>query len=234
MNRDSNKALDGTGMTSSRVREKMVEMLEKEGVRNTEVLDAMGKVPRHIFVDSAISHRSYENIPLPIGWQQTISQPLTVARITEIVLDAMVTLKARRHRILEVGGGCGYQASVLSGLFNEVYAVERINSLYTRAVANINKLGQKNIHLAHKDGFEGWEEKAPFDAIIVSAATSSVPKNLLKQLAPNACLVVPIGDGVRQKLTLVLANNGKVSTKNFDEVVFVPMLEGLKNVSAND
>lgn len=229
-----NKSLEGIGMTSSRVREKMVEIIESEGVSNVEVLEAMGAVPRHVFVDSAISHRSYENISLPIGWEQTISQPLTVARITEIVLDALIKLKMSRHKILEIGGGCGYQAAILAQLFKEVYSAERVSSLYTRAIANINKLGQNNIHFSYRDGYEGWSDEAPFDAIIVSAAATNIPQTLVKQLGANGCLVVPIGNETKQRLTLVLVEDGKTSVKELDEVVFVPLLKGLVDGTSHD
>lgn len=224
-----NKSLDGVGMTSTRVRQKMVDVLQRDGITNAEVLDAMGKVPRHVFVDSAISHRSYENIPLPIGWEQTISQPFTVARITEIVLDALASLNIPRSKILEVGGGCGYQAAILAGLFDKVYSLERISTLYDRAVANISKLGINNIHFSHKDGYEGWDDEAPFNAIIVSAAAPYIPESLVQQLGSNGCMVIPVGGENAQKLNLVIVENGNSTVERLDHVIFVPMVGGLRN-----
>ena len=233
-----NKELDGIGMTSARVRDKMVETLQAEGISNPAVLKAMREVPRHIFVDSAISHHAYENIPLPIGWEQTISQPYTVARITELVLEGLESfqgpVKGSCNKVLEIGGGCGYQSAILSTLFKEVYAVERVGPLYMRALENIKKIGAKNINLAHKDGYEGWEDKAPFDAIIVSAATSEIPKALIGQLAQVSCLILPRGNEILQRLTLVLMDDGEKTVVEHDRVIFVPLLEGLRNASSND
>ena len=229
-----NKELDGSGMTSARVRDKMVETLQAEGISNPAVLKSMREVPRHIFVDSAISNRAYENIPLPIGWEQTISQPYTVARITELILEGLESSKASRNKVLEIGSGCGYQSAILATLFKEVYAVERVGPLYARSLENIKKIGAKNINFSHKDGYEGWEDKAPFDAIIVSAATSEIPKALMGQLAQSSCLILPRGNESLQRLTLVLMNDGEKTVIEHDNVVFVPLLEGLRNAPPND
>ena len=225
---EAKKSHEGRGMTSMRSRQRLINQLKTQGINNEDVLEVMLQTPRHIFLDSAASHHAYDNIAVPIGWNQTISQPYIVAKITSLLIENLKKLGGKRDRVLEVGSGCGYQAAILAPLFKEVYAVERINSLYAKGIENINNLGLKNVRFSHRDGNEGWDEYAPFDAIVVSAATADIPENLIKQLSSFACLLVPIGDSVKQTLSLVTKSNSEIKKFRYDSVLFVPMLEGLK------
>ena len=216
----------GSGMTSSRARLRLIEQLRDDGIKNEEVLNAMSEVPRHIFVDSGISHRAYENIALPIGWKQTISQPYTVARITEITLNGLTKIGGSFNKVLEIGCGCGYQSAILSYLFKQVYAVERIAPLLEKAKQNIKQLNINNIKLAHRDGNMGWKEEQYFDAIIISAATDKIPEELSKQISYKGCIVLPLGEEKSQQLKFVTFNNGKAEISSYDGVLFVPLLEG--------
>ena len=218
----------GSGMTSSRARLRLIEQLRDDGIKNEEVLNAMSEVPRHIFVDSGISHRAYENIALPIGWKQTISQPYTVARITEITLNGLSKIGGSFNKVLEIGCGCGYQSAILSYLFKQVYAVERIAPLLEKAKQNIKQLNINNIKFAHRDGNMGWKEEQYFDAIIISAATDKIPEELSKQISYKGCIVLPLGGGESQQLKFVTFNNGKAETSSYDGVLFVPLLEGIE------
>jgi protein-L-isoaspartate(D-aspartate) O-methyltransferase len=176
-------------------RERMVvEQLARRGIRDARVLQAMGKVPRHRFVDDALSGRAYGDYPLPIGERQTISQPYMVALMTE-------ALELVGHeRILEVGTGSGYQTAVLAELCSKVYSIERIKALADRAIRTLDSLGYYNVLVRVGDGSLGWKEEAPFDAILVTAAAPAVPEALVGQVAPKGRLVVPVGDAYCQEL----------------------------------
>jgi len=183
----SARHLAGVGMTSQRTRARMLERLRAEGIRDEQVLAAMGSVPRHLFIDEALSSRAYEDTALPIGFGQTISQPYVVARMIE-ALAAGRTL----GKVLEVGTGCGYQAAVLAQLAREVYSVERIRALLERARANLRALRLSNLRLSYGDGALGLERAAPFDSIVVAAAAPELPAALLRQLAPGGRMVLPL------------------------------------------
>ena len=213
----------GVGMTSQRTRGRMLERLRGEGIRDENVLAAMGGVPRHLFVDEALASRAYEDSALPIGFGQTISQPYVVARMIETLI------KSRElGKVLEVGTGCGYQAAVLASLAAEVYSVERIRGLLERARANLRELRLKNLRLAHGDGGAGLEKAAPFDSIIVAAAATEMPQALLRQLAPGGRMVLPLREAGADAQRLVLVERGArgYTETALDPVRFVPLLAG--------
>jgi protein-L-isoaspartate(D-aspartate) O-methyltransferase len=199
---------------------RLVQRLQDEGIRNPSVLSAMSEVPRHLFLDEALAHRAYEDTALPIGYGQTISQPYIVARMTELVLES------KPRRVLELGTGSGYQAALLSRLVSEVYTVERILPLLERATARFRKLEYRNIHVRHADGSIGWPELAPFDAIIVTAAPTEVPNELLRQLQEGGRMIVPLGDRT-QNLTVITRKGGRFERKSVEPVMFVPFLPGV-------
>ena len=170
----------GIGMTSARTRERLVARLREQGIGDSQVLDRIRSVPRHLFVDEALASRAYEDTALPIGHGQTISQPYIVARMTEALIEG-----GAPRKVLEIGTGCGYQTAVLAPLVVTLYSVERIAALQQRARKVLRDLRIRNVHMRHGDGFEGWAAYAPFDGIIVAAAAHSVPPALLEQLAPR-------------------------------------------------
>jgi protein-L-isoaspartate(D-aspartate) O-methyltransferase len=220
-------AIQGIGMTSSRTRARMVERLREQGVRDERVLAAMGTVPRHLFIEEALQHRAYEDTALPLGFAQTISQPYVVARMIELLITGRELGKT-----LEVGAGCGYQAAVLGCLSKQVWAVERIAPLLDRARFNLRQIKLTHIRLKHADGSVGLAEAAPFDTIILAAASASVPQKLLTQMAPGARLVMPLvmppgrGD-FEQVISLVERTETGFVENRFDAVRFVPLLPGV-------
>ncbi len=220
-----NNGLQGVGMTSQRTRERLIQRLQSEGITNSAVLDAIRNVPRHLFVDEALSHRAYEDTSLPIGYSQTISQPYVVARMTELLLSRGVP-----NRVLEIGTGCGYQAAVLSQLVPRIFSVERIQPLLEKARKRFRSLGYNNIHSQHADGSFGWAEKGPYDAILSAAAPYSVPQELLEQLAPNGVLVIPVGGDEVQELQLIYreGQTNKFDVVSTEDVRFVPLLSGVR------
>jgi protein-L-isoaspartate(D-aspartate) O-methyltransferase len=207
-------------MTSQRTRDRMVARLRESGIRDEPVLAAMAAVPRHIFVDEGLASRAYEDTALPIGFEQTISQPFVVARMIEAV-RAQKPLAA----VLEVGTGCGYQAAVLARLARSVYSVERIAGLLEKARSNLRPLRLSNLRLVHGDGAQGLPEAAPFDGIVVAAAASKVPEALLRQLAPGGRMIVPVGIG-DQALCLIERTATGLTEKWLDAVRFVPLRGG--------
>jgi protein-L-isoaspartate(D-aspartate) O-methyltransferase len=210
----------GIGMTSQRTRLRMVERLRDQGIRDEAVLAAMAEVPRHIFVDEALAHRAYEDIALPIGFGQTISNPFIVARMLELARGGAPIGKA-----LEIGTGCGYQAAVLAKLAREVYSVERISALLMKARVRLRELRAGNARLKHADGQFGLKEAAPFDAIVMAAAATQVPDALVEQLAPGGRLVLPLGTR-EQHLVLVERTPEGIVQRSLDPVRFVPLLPG--------
>lgn len=212
----------GIGMTSQRTRERLVQRLRAQGVVNESVLGVMRSTPRHIFVDEALASRAYEDTALPIGFAQTISQPYSVARMTEILLACARPVK----KVLEIGTGSGYQTAVLSQLVENVFTVERIQALQSKARQRMRELNLKNVRFKFDDGNLGWSEHGPFDGIIVTAAPIGVPQALLEQLAPGGRLVIPAGVGGSQKLRCIDFVDGEYSEELVENVVFVPMLEG--------
>jgi protein-L-isoaspartate(D-aspartate) O-methyltransferase len=213
--------LRGIGMTSQRTRARMVQRLREKGIGDERVLGAMAGVPRHLFVEEALASRAYEDTALPIGFSQTISQPFVVARMVELVLQ-----KEQPGKVLEVGTGCGYQAAVLAQVFAEVYSVERIKALLERARTNLLPLRLKNLRLVHGDGYAGLERAAPFQAIVVAAASREVPETLLRQLAPGGRMVLPLHEGAGQKLVLYERNGRGFVESELERVRFVPMETG--------
>ena len=212
----------GIGMTSQRTRARMVERLRKEGIEDETVLAAINAVPRHLFVEEALATRAYEDTALPIGFSQTISQPYVVALMIQ-------ALRAGRElgRVLEIGTGCGYQAAVLAQLASEVYSVERIAPLLAKARANLRALRLPNLRLKHGDGNLGLPEAAPFDSIILAAASARLPQTLLQQLAPGGRMILPFGSS-EQVLRLVERTRSGFSETTLDVVRFVPMLTGVE------
>jgi protein-L-isoaspartate(D-aspartate) O-methyltransferase len=182
----------------------------------------MTDTPRHLFVDEALAHRAYEDTALPIGFNQTLSRPYIVARMTELVLQ-----HGAPNRILELGTGSGYQTAILSNLVGEIYSVERIKPLLDKARARLRQLRIRNVRCKHGDGFEGWAEFAPFDVILSAAAPESVPEILLSQLAPGGILLLPVG-GDSQKLVLVRSTPDGFEETVIEDVLFVPMRGGVQ------
>ena len=214
--------LNGIGMTSQRTRERLLGRLMDQGITSLEVLDVMRSTPRHIFLEEALSHRAYEDVALPIGHNQTISQPYIVARMTEAIVSSGPV-----ETVLEIGTGCGYQTAIIAQLAKKVYTIERIKPLLDRAKANIKSLRLRNTDFKHDDGSLGWEQKAPFDAIIATAAPQEVPNELLQQLNPQGGrLVIPVGGDDRQELKLITRNEDDFSETFLDAVRFVPLLIG--------
>lgn len=208
-------------MTSQRTRDRMLARLREQGIKDEVTLAAMGEIPRHIFIDEALSTRAYEDVSLPIGFGQTISQPYTVAKMTEI-------LRAGRYlkKVLEIGTGCGYQTAVLSRVAIEIFSVERISPLLMKARNHLRELKMRNIKLKHADGTMGLPELAPFDGIIVTAAASRVPEDLLQQLAVGGRMVIPVGISEQTLYLIERLNENDYQHTKIEAVKFVPLLSG--------
>jgi len=209
----------GIGMTSQRTRDRLIQRLREEGIRDERVLEAVGKVPRHLLVDEALAHRAYEDTALPIGYGQTISQPYIVALMTQALLA-----EGPKSKVLEVGTGSGYQTAILAELMEEVYTVERIEPLMKSARKRLHQMGYRNIHFKLSDGNWGWIEHAPYDGIIVTAAPAEVPNALLEQLAIGGRLVVPVGGASMQELQLIRHTDTGYIKERLEFVSFVPMV----------
>lgn len=214
--------LQGIGMTSARTRDRLISRLREQGVDNEAVLEAMRATPRHIFVDEALAHRAYEDSALPIGFNQTISQPYIVARMTELLL-AGGPLK----KVLEVGTGSGFQTAVLAQLVDKLYSVERIQPLQEKARQRLKLLELNNVTCKHSDGGMGWPGMAPFDGILSAAAPEEVPPELLAQLAVGGRMVIPVGGRSGQQLKLIRRlSETSYDTQIVEPVYFVPLLSG--------
>ena len=211
----------GIGMTSQRTRERLIERLYEEGLSNPSVLEVIRRTPRHLFVDEALAHRAYEDTALPIGHNQTISQPYMVDRMTELLLAA-----GPLDKVLEIGTGSGYQTSVLAQLVERVFSVERIQALQERAKERLQELNLRNVVFRWGDGWEGWNALGPYNGIIVTAAAAEVPQALLDQLAPGGRLVIPVGAGAEQQLLLIVRDEQGFTRHVLDDVRFVPLLNG--------
>ena len=219
-----NSVISGIGMTSQRTRERMLVRLREQGIKDEVTLAAMGAVARHIFVDEALSSRAYEDVALPIGYGQTISQPYIVARMTELVRAGKPL-----ERVLEIGTGCGYQTAVLAKVAKEVYSLERISPLLLKARGRLRELRMRNIKLKHADGTVGLPEFAPYDGIIVTAASGHIPDELLQQLAAGGRMIIPVGTS--EQVLYLIENTGTPSRPNYhktklEAVKFVPLLGG--------
>jgi protein-L-isoaspartate(D-aspartate) O-methyltransferase len=211
----------GIGMTSQRTRERLIQRLYEEGLSNAHVLEAIRRTPRHLFVDEALAHRAYEDTALPIGHNQTISQPYMVARMTELLLAA-----GPLDKVLEIGTGSGYQTAILAQLVERVFSVERIQVLQDKAKERLAVLNLRNVVFRWGDGWEGWSALAPYNGIIVTAAAADVPQALLDQLAPGGRLVIPVGASDVQQLMLIIREEQGFTRHVLDAVRFVPLLSG--------
>ncbi|MDD9884018.1 MAG: protein-L-isoaspartate O-methyltransferase [Gammaproteobacteria bacterium] len=256
MNRPAALRRDGIGMTSLRTRRRLIARLRAQGIGNRAVLSVLEKTPRHLFIDEGLAHRAYEDTALPIGRNQTISQPFIVALMTEFLLDGDGEKRGggaknrgdgdndgrggdgdakNRGRaikkVLEVGTGCGYQSAVLAQLADWVFTIERIGALQAQAKQLLAELGYRNISFLNADGFDGWQSNQPFDGILVTAAPREVPEKLLAQLAVGGRLVIPVGDSDAQQLRIITRHGSGDGSGDFeqqlcDAVRFVPMLGG--------
>jgi protein-L-isoaspartate(D-aspartate) O-methyltransferase len=212
----------GIGMTSARTRDRLVQRLRDQGITNLSVLDRIRNVPRHIFVDEALSSRAYEDTALPIGFGQTISQPYIVARMTEALLEG-----GPLGKVLEIGTGCGYQTAILGPLVERIFSVERIEALFKRARALLKELEIRNARLKYGDGVKGWKTQAPFDGILIAAAPLTFPESLIEQLAIGGRLIVPVGPEGEQKLMRLTRREQGVERRVLGSVSFVPLLGGV-------
>ena len=215
--------IQGVGMTSQRTRDRLIDRLQEKGIVNPDVLRVMRLVPRHLFVDEAMASRSYEDSSFPIGHGQTISQPFIVARMTELIMQSELL-----DNVLEVGTGSGYQAAVLGGLVKNLHSVEVVTELHRNARDLLYKLGYRNIRTHLGDGSWGWEEAAPYDAIMVTAAPDEIPSALIQQLKIGGRMIIPVGaQNSEQKLQVVTRNNEtNYSVENHESVIFVPLVGG--------
>ena len=207
-------------MTSRRTRERLVQRLAEQGIDDSAVLEALRNVPRHLFLDEAMAHQAYENIALPIGFQQTLSQPYIVARMTELLVEG----RERLGRVLEIGSGSGYPSAVLAALVDEVYALERIKPLLMAGRKRMRQLKLRNVQMRHGDGCDGWAAQAPFDGILVAAAAAQIPRQLLEQLAPGGRLVLPLGPREQQTLAVIARGERGFERRDIEPVRFVPLV----------
>lgn len=208
-------------MTSQRTRDRLIQRLMDQGIRDYAVLDTLRSTPRHLFLDEALAHRAYEDCALPIGHQQTLSQPYVVARMTELLLAA-----GRPGKVLEIGTGSGYQTAILAQLVDQVFSVERIAALHHKARERMRRLKLYNTQLRLADGAWGWPEKGPFDGILSAAAPSEVPAELIEQLAVGGRLVMPVG-GAEQQLVVIDRREDGIHRSALEAVRFVPLVNGV-------
>ena len=214
--------MSGIGMTSARTRDRLIIRLREQGIADPSVLERVRAVPRHMFVDEALASRAYEDTALPIGHGQTISQPYIVARMTEALIEG-----GAPRKVLEVGTGCGYQTAVLAPLVATLYSIERIAALQLRARRAMRDLKIANVFMRHGDGFEGWPPYAPYDGIIVAAASMAIPAALLDQLGNGGRLIMPVGPDREQSLLRVTRRGESFEREVLGPVTFVPLLKGL-------
>jgi len=196
--------------------------LKSQGITNTSVLDIMSTMPRHLFIEPALKNRAYDDDALPIGFSQTISSPYIVAKMTQLLME-----EDNMGKVLEIGTGCGYQSAILSKLFTHVTTIERIKPLQQKTENLLKKLEYKNIKFVYGDGFDGYYANAPYDAIIMTASPSDIPEKLVSQLTSNGRMVLPLNMNGKQKLFRVKNTKNGVFKKEVDDVLFVPMLEGV-------
>ncbi len=198
----------------------LAQQLQVAGIKDTRVLQAIANSPRHIFIPEILAHKAYDNTALPIGQGQTISQPYIVAKMTELILQQGVN-----DNVLEIGTGSGYQTSILAQLFTKVYSVERIKSLQWQAKRKLQKIDFHNVSMKHGDGWKGWANKGPYKAIIVTAAASEVPQQLLEQLTDGGRLIIPVGNE-SQVLKLITRDGEQFISQQIEAVRFVPLVPG--------
>ena len=214
--------LQGAGMTSRRTRERMVSRLRDQGITDAKVLAVMAEIPRHVFVDEALESRAYEDTALPIGHNQTISQPYIVAKMTELLLE-----KGPLTKVLEIGTGCGYQTAILAKLVDQVYSVERIAPLMKKARDLLWELDIKSVGFKHTDGGWGWEQHAPFGGILAAAAPAEIPEALLQQMTIGGVMVIPVGHEGMQELHRIVRTENGFEDEVVERVTFVPFLTGV-------
>lgn len=214
-------SIQGIGMTSARTRDRLVNRLGTHGIRSTAVLERIRNVPRHLFVDEALASRAYEDTALPIGHNQTISQPYVVAKMTEALLE-----DSSCDKVLEIGTGCGYQTAVLAPLVKEVYTVERIPELLRKTKQRLRELDIYNVRYRLGDGWKGWPKYALYDGILVAAAAPELPEKLLEQLAPGGRLIMPLGPPGSQNLVRVEKLEDHYEQVSLGGVSFVPLVKG--------
>jgi protein-L-isoaspartate(D-aspartate) O-methyltransferase len=212
----------GIGMTSQRTRERLIQRLREKGIRDIAVLEAMRNTPRHIFVDEALASRAYEDTALPIGHGQTISQPYTVARMTEALIQGGIP-----ETVLEIGTGSGFQCAILAQLVRRVYSVERIEALQAQARQRLRELGLRNVRLKHSDGGIGWPEYGPYDGIMVTAAPAGLPQSLLEQLALGGRLILPLQKERGQVMLRITRTTEGYQQEQLEAANFVPLQGGV-------
>jgi protein-L-isoaspartate(D-aspartate) O-methyltransferase len=219
--------MKNSGFTFRRVREEMIENLLNMGIKDFRVLDAISQVPRHIFIDEALWSRAYENRSLTIGYKQTISQPYIVARMTELLISHTKDRGKIFNNVLELGTGCGYQSAVLSYFCENIYSVERIKPLVSKARENLAALKIRNIEIIHGDGFTDWDKNKKYDGVICAAAPREYPHELVNSLNLSAKIVLPVGNSSNQKLNDInKISEDEILEESFEDVSFVPMLPG--------
>lgn len=219
--------MNNSGFTFRRVREEMIENLLNMGIKDFRVLDAISQVPRHIFIDEALWSRAYENRSITIGYKQTISQPYIVARMTELLISHTKDRGKIFNDVLELGTGCGYQSAVLSYFCENIYSVERIKPLVSKARENLANLKIRNIEIIHGDGFTDWDKNKKFDGVICAAAPREYPHELVDSLNISAKIVLPVGNSSNQKLNVITKiSKDEIHEESFEDVSFVPMLPG--------
>jgi len=220
--------VSGRGMTSLRTRQRLVERLTEQGISDVRVLEAMRDTPRHLFLDEALASRAYEDLALPIGHQQTISQPYTVAKMTELLIGHEKLSQRPLNNVLEIGTGCGYQTAILSKFSEKVLSIERIKPLHEKAKLTLKALKIRNAELLHDDGSRFEKITKKYDAILSAAAPLTIPEYLYESLELGGRLIIPIGNGSLQKLTLVTRMGDEdFKIEELEEVLFVPLLGGL-------
>ena len=225
--------MSNSGFTFRRVREEMIETLLEMGIKDFRVLDAMAQIPRHIFIDEALRSRAYENRSLTIGYQQTISQPYIVARMTELLISNTQSRGILFKNILELGSGCGYQSAVLSYFAEEIHAIERIKPLVKKSRENLSELKIFNVVVRHGDGYQDWDENKNYEGVICAAAPREFPEDLLSCCKENSKIIMPIGNSDEQKLSVITKLKDSFEEELYDEVAFVPMIPG-KSLNGND
>ena len=225
--------MSNSGFTFRRVREEMIETLLEMGIKDFRVLDAMAQIPRHIFIDEALRSRAYENRSLTIGYQQTISQPYIVARMTELLISNTQSRGILFKNILELGSGCGYQSAVLSYFAEEIHAIERIKPLVKKSRENLSELKIFNVVVRHGDGYQDWDENKNYEGVICAAAPREFPEDLLSCCKENSKIIMPIGNSDEQKLSVITKLKDSFGEELYDQVAFVPMLPG-KSLNGND
>ena len=217
--------IKGSGLTSKTSREILANRLKDLGIKNNDIINLIVNIPRHLFIETALAGRAYENVSLPIGFKQTISQPYMVAKMTELLHESQ-----SMDNVLEIGTGCGYQTSLLSMLFKKVTTIERIKSLHDQSKIRLTNMGFKNISCILGDGYLGYKSNSPYDAIIVTAAADNIPEKLVEQLSPSGRIVLPLKVNENQKLVKLKNTKNGLIKKVIEDVVFVPMLQGIENI----